>query len=210
MVLQFQPQQIWRAWMSILLSKPVSSCDKSCRYFRRFLLQYGCWRLLLRSNSAWVPRWAHPIGQCALWNISSAGLTHHRRYVIVPTVANSPAGCTPLVLLSGGKTWRLQGRRKKSRKRQTAETQSRTTSALSVVCSKCRRAAGRAADNNLGTPLYGFAEGSDTVVIRAGTLDDPNTLSQFKPAVELYTGKRIDWLTPVEGATQFTGWPPSA
>ncbi|KAI5244687.1 hypothetical protein E4T43_03667 [Aureobasidium subglaciale] len=65
-----------------------------------------------------------------------------------------------------------------------------------------------------GTPVYGTDVSSDkesgTAVIRAGVFDDLSVLQDFKPAIEIYTAKRLKWIAPVEGCMQFEGMPPSA
>lgn len=65
-----------------------------------------------------------------------------------------------------------------------------------------------------GTPLYGFkvkADGDradDITILRAGIFDDIEMLNQHKPEVEIYTDGRVKWMSPAEGAGQFTGMPP--
>ena len=41
--------------------------------------------------------------------------------------------------------------------------------------------------------------------MRAGILDDIELLNNQKPQVEIYTDRRLDWITAVEGAKQFGG-----
>ncbi|KAF2758522.1 hypothetical protein EJ05DRAFT_475824 [Pseudovirgaria hyperparasitica] len=59
-----------------------------------------------------------------------------------------------------------------------------------------------------GTTLWReTATFGDAKVLKIGTLDDPNGLNNYKPAVELYTKHRVEWLPPIEGAEQKEGMP---
>jgi len=61
-------------------------------------------------------------------------------------------------------------------------------------------------NTSLGTPLFGGKTKDDgTRVVRAGILDDIEILNSQKPQVEIYTDRRLDWITAVEGAKQFGG-----
>lgn len=51
-------------------------------------------------------------------------------------------------------------------------------------------------------------EPDDTVVLRAGILDDIEVVNQLKPQVEIYTDRRVRWVSSAEGADQFTGMLP--
>lgn len=46
----------------------------------------------------------------------------------------------------------------------------------------------------------------DSVIILAGTLDDPDALETCKPEAELYATHRVSWVKPVEGAEQSAGF----
>ncbi|KAJ5386804.1 hypothetical protein N7509_009345 [Penicillium cosmopolitanum] len=61
-----------------------------------------------------------------------------------------------------------------------------------------------------GTPLFGrkinsAGEPDETTVVRAGILDDAEKLNEQKPQVEIYTDTRLEWISPIEGASQFKG-----
>ncbi|KAJ5770571.1 uncharacterized protein N7511_002622 [Penicillium nucicola] len=64
-----------------------------------------------------------------------------------------------------------------------------------------------------GTPLFGRqisdaepnGEPDGVTVLRAGILDDVGILDERKPDLEIYTISRLKWVTPVEGAHQFSG-----
>ena len=43
------------------------------------------------------------------------------------------------------------------------------------------------------------------VIIKAGTLDDKNALSEFKPVTELFAKHRVDWVPEIPGAQQKEG-----
>lgn len=49
---------------------------------------------------------------------------------------------------------------------------------------------------------------SEKTILRAGILDDIGILNEHKPKVEVYTGGRVSWISPAEGADQFIGMPP--
>lgn len=58
----------------------------------------------------------------------------------------------------------------------------------------------------IGTPLYGRKIKSDgepdgIAVVRAGIFDD-EFLRQWKPQAELYTDRRLEWVNPLEEASQ--------
>lgn len=62
----------------------------------------------------------------------------------------------------------------------------------------------------IGTPLFGrkinsAGEPDETTVVRAGILDDAEKLNEQKPQVEIYTDTRLEWISPIEGASQFKG-----
>jgi hypothetical protein len=66
----------------------------------------------------------------------------------------------------------------------------------------------------VGTPLYGLKMKSDgtpdeTTVFRAGILDDIEILKAQPPKAEIFTDRRVSWVSPAEGADQFTGMPPA-
>ena len=66
---------------------------------------------------------------------------------------------------------------------------------------------------SLGSPLHGQRMKSPGVpaeitVVRAGIFDDVELLNQYKPEAELYTTRRVAWVSPVEGASQATGMMP--
>ena len=55
-----------------------------------------------------------------------------------------------------------------------------------------------------GSPLWRDGEMvSDARIIRAGTLEVKEARDDAKPAVELYTANRVDWLQGILGVTQF-------
>lgn len=67
--------------------------------------------------------------------------------------------------------------------------------------------------SDCGTPLYGLRMKStgtpdETIILRAGILDDIGILNEHKPKAEIYTDGRISWISPAEGANQFIGMPP--
>ncbi|RHZ70320.1 hypothetical protein CDV55_107448 [Aspergillus turcosus] len=67
--------------------------------------------------------------------------------------------------------------------------------------------------SDCGTPLYGMrmkADGTpgEKTILRAGILDDIGILNQHKPKVEIYTGGRVSWISPAEGADQLIDMPP--
>lgn len=45
-------------------------------------------------------------------------------------------------------------------------------------------------------------------VVRAGIFGDNETLDERKPEAEIYTSRRLKWLSLVEGAGQFSGMLP--
>lgn len=62
----------------------------------------------------------------------------------------------------------------------------------------------------MGTPLFGRKMKSNGVsdeitIIRAGIFDDIGILNERKPEAEIYTNRRVKWMSPVEGADQFGG-----
>ncbi|KAJ5235859.1 hypothetical protein N7489_005950 [Penicillium chrysogenum] len=64
-----------------------------------------------------------------------------------------------------------------------------------------------------GTPLYGLrikphGDRDETTVIRAGIFDNVGILHERTPVVEIYTEQRLKWVSPIEGADQFTGMLP--
>ncbi|GFF91527.1 hypothetical protein IFM53868_06536 [Aspergillus udagawae] len=57
--------------------------------------------------------------------------------------------------------------------------------------------------SDCGTTL--FREGQampGTRFLKAGILDDPTCLNAFKPQGEIFVSRRVDWLSPVPGASQ--------
>jgi len=61
-----------------------------------------------------------------------------------------------------------------------------------------------------GTPLFGGKikdDGSaeETRVVRAGIFDDVQVLNAQRPQVEIYTERRVEWVSAVKGAKQFGG-----
>ncbi|CAG8898477.1 unnamed protein product [Penicillium egyptiacum] len=64
-----------------------------------------------------------------------------------------------------------------------------------------------------GTPLFGRkiksnGDSDETTVVRAGIFDDSRILHERTPVVEIYTEQRLKWVSPIEGADQFTGMLP--
>lgn len=62
----------------------------------------------------------------------------------------------------------------------------------------------------IGTPLFGRKTSSngdsdEITIVRAGIFDDIRILNERKPEVEIYTDRRLMWISPVEGADQFSG-----
>lgn len=45
----------------------------------------------------------------------------------------------------------------------------------------------------------------DITIVRAGIFDDVEFLNQHKPGAELFTTRRVTWLSPVDEAAQLTG-----
>lgn len=65
----------------------------------------------------------------------------------------------------------------------------------------------------LGTPLFGRkikpnGDSDETTVVRAGIFDDEGILNERTPVVEIYTKQRLKWVSPIEGADQFSGMLP--
>ncbi|KAJ5925614.1 hypothetical protein N7454_008253 [Penicillium verhagenii] len=63
-----------------------------------------------------------------------------------------------------------------------------------------------------GTPVYGSrvdenGDPAEITVVRAGIFDD-EVLREKKPEAELYTDRRLNWITPIEGAGQVCGMLP--
>ncbi|KAJ5961103.1 uncharacterized protein N7479_008253 [Penicillium vulpinum] len=61
-----------------------------------------------------------------------------------------------------------------------------------------------------GTLLFGRKTNSngdpdELTVLRAGIFDDMGMLNERKPEIEIYTDRRLNWVSPVEGARQFSG-----
>ncbi|OJJ46060.1 hypothetical protein ASPZODRAFT_133026 [Penicilliopsis zonata CBS 506.65] len=61
-----------------------------------------------------------------------------------------------------------------------------------------------------GSSIYGQevkADGTtpETIVLRAGILDDIETMTEHKPEVEVFTDRRLNWISPIEGAHQVPG-----
>lgn len=66
---------------------------------------------------------------------------------------------------------------------------------------------------NCGTPLFGRkiksnGDPDETTVVRAGIFDDKGILNERMPVVEIYTKQRLNWVSPIEGADQFSGMLP--
>ncbi|KAF4760778.1 hypothetical protein HAV15_006922 [Penicillium sp. str.  len=64
-----------------------------------------------------------------------------------------------------------------------------------------------------GTPLFGRktnpnGDSEETTVVRAGIFDDKGILNERTPVVEIYTKQRLNWVSPIEGADQFSGMLP--
>lgn len=58
---------------------------------------------------------------------------------------------------------------------------------------------------NCGCAIYKTADRehiAGTALVQLGTIDDPVTLRQAKPGMELWTKYRAPWLPVLEGATQ--------
>lgn len=64
------------------------------------------------------------------------------------------------------------------------------------------RAGGERFCPKCGSSLFSWAEGSDEIEIKLGTLDDPP--GALTPAYELWTFRREQWLAPLKGADQHT------
>lgn len=69
-----------------------------------------------------------------------------------------------------------------------------------------------ASDDSLGTPLFGRKTNADggsveTTVVRAGIFDDIQILDDRKPDMEIYTDRRLAWISPLKGTVQFSGMP---
>ncbi|EAW08956.1 GFA family protein [Aspergillus clavatus NRRL 1] len=67
--------------------------------------------------------------------------------------------------------------------------------------------------SDCGTPLYGRKIHSSGVldqvtIVRAGIFDDIDFLNQYKADAEIYNSSRVSWMSPIEGAEQFSGMPP--
>lgn len=48
----------------------------------------------------------------------------------------------------------------------------------------------------------------ETIILRAGILDDIGILNEHKPQAEIYTNGRVSWINPAEGANQCIGMLP--
>jgi len=64
--------------------------------------------------------------------------------------------------------------------------------------------------SDCGTPLFGRKIKSDRepdeiTIVRAGIFDDIGILNERKPEAEIYTDRRLEWVSPVEGAAQVSG-----
>ncbi|KAJ5587204.1 uncharacterized protein N7459_002969 [Penicillium hispanicum] len=67
--------------------------------------------------------------------------------------------------------------------------------------------------SDCGSPLFGRkikpnGDPDEVTIIRAGIFDDIEMLNERKPAAELYTERRLKWVSPIEGAAQFSGMLP--
>ena len=65
----------------------------------------------------------------------------------------------------------------------------------------------------IGTPLFGRkmkpnGDRDETTIVRAGIFDNIEILHERTPVVEIYAEQRLKWLSPIEGADQFTGMLP--
>lgn len=65
----------------------------------------------------------------------------------------------------------------------------------------------------IGTQLFGPKTDSngdplELRIVRAGIFDDTQILNEQKPEVEIYTDRRLTWVSPIEGAGQFSGMLP--
>ncbi|MCJ1310403.1 hypothetical protein MMC25_004067 [Agyrium rufum] len=68
----------------------------------------------------------------------------------------------------------------------------------SHFCSKC------------GSTLWrDGASFGDAKVVKVGVMDDKSIVDAAKPAAELFSGGRINWVAKTEGAGQLDGMPPS-
>jgi len=61
-----------------------------------------------------------------------------------------------------------------------------------------------------GTPLFGWkitsdGERDEVTIVRAGIFDDVGILNGWRPEAEIYTGRRLEWVCPIEGAAQVGG-----
>lgn len=86
-------------------------------------------------------------------------------------------------------------------------------SVLTVVCIIQLDLGGQHLTKATGTPLFGRKIKSDgdsdeITIVRAGIFDDLRILNERKPEVEIYTDRRLKWISPVEGADQFSGMLP--
>ena len=89
------------------------------------------------------------------------------------------------------------------------ETLLRITSALTVVCIILNVGEDKQLTKVIGTPLFGRktnpnGDSEETTVVRAGIFDDKGILNERTPVVEIYTKQRLNWLSPIEGADQFS------
>jgi hypothetical protein len=89
----------------------------------------------------------------------------------------------------------------------------RITSVLTVVCIILNFGEDKQLTKVIGSPLFGRkidpnGDCDKTIVIRAGIFDDKGILNERTPVVEIYTKQRLNWVSPIEGADQFTGMLP--
>lgn len=85
-------------------------------------------------------------------------------------------------------------------------------SVLTVVCTIGLDLGKITSDMSVGTPLFGQKINSDgdpaeTTVVRAGIFDDIQMLNDRKPDAEIFTDRRLAWVSPFEGAVQFSSMP---
>lgn len=89
----------------------------------------------------------------------------------------------------------------------------RIISVLTVVCIIRLDVGGQHLTKVIGTPLFGRkissnGDSDEITIVRAGIFDDIRILHERKPETEIYTEKRLKWISPVEGADQFSGMLP--
>ena len=135
--------------------------------------------------------------------------------MIVPNLLELPI---PTTLSSKAQSWISPETRKKWQKHQIAGIRSQIISVETVVCIithniRLRDKKQQHLTKALGTPIFGRKTNSsgdpnEITIIRAGIFDDMQILNERKPEAEIYTDRRLKWLSPIEGADQFSGMLP--